>query len=133
VECASLQADALTLSAYAGGRINFTLSAGPEFGYKTYFLCASASGTSPGITLPNGAVLPLNRDMVFNYIQNNISDPMFEDFMGALDMDGQATASLDSMGSLPPILPPGTIINFAYTTMFPFDFQSNTVAVEIVP
>lgn len=130
---ASLTADTDTLSASTGGVVNFVLNAGASFAGRSYVLLGTASGTAPGTVLPGGGVLPLNQDLVFNYIRTHLASPMFADFQGMLDAAGQATAALDSMGPVPGVLPPGSTLHFAFTTVGPFDFQSEAVAVQIVP
>jgi aminopeptidase YwaD len=125
----TLRADAQVLP-QGGGTIHFTLTAGAEYGGRDYFLLASASGTEPGRPLPGGGTLPLNMDKVSRYVLDNYNGPMLIDFQGTFDAEGRATATLD-VSSLP--LPAGTVLNFAYTTQVPPDFQSNPVAVEVIP
>jgi hypothetical protein len=128
-----LSIDKNTISASLGGTINFTFKAGAAFAGRLYGMTGSASGTEPGTPLPGGEVLPLNRDLVFEFIRNNFGSPMFTGFIGTLDPNGQGTAVLDTMGAIPAILPPGSTLNFAYTTAFPCDYQSNAVSVEVLP
>jgi len=131
---ATLTADTDTLSATTGGVVNFTLDAGAAFAGRSYVLLGTAAGTSPGTMLPGGGVLPLNQDFVFNYIRTHLASPMFTNFLGLLDSPaGQAAATLDTMGPVPAVLPVGSTLHFAYTTVGLFDFQSEAVAVEIVP
>jgi hypothetical protein len=125
-----LSVDKNEISQSTGGTINYLLKAGSELAGRPYFLLASASGTEPGIDLPGGGNLPLNNDFVFQFVLNNYYYPMFTNFRSTLDGQGHGTASL-SMNSFP--LPPGTILHFAYTTLAPFDYQSNPVPVEVVP
>ena len=77
--------------------------------------------------------IPLNRDWFTDYILSHMSLPAFINFSGNLDANGKATAQLDTLGPIPPALPAGTIMNFAYALRNPWDFASNAVAVEIVP
>jgi len=129
----ALSADVSTLSAATGGAVTFTLDAGAAFAGRLYGMTGSVSGTMPGFNLPGGGVLPLNRDFVFDFIRNNFGSPLFTGFLGTLDAAGQATAVFDTMGPIPGVLPPGTTLHFAFTTVNPYDFQSNAVAVDIVP
>jgi len=124
-----LSLSANTLSVSAGGQINFQLDAGSAFGGRQYFLLASASGTQPGTTLPGGATLPLNRDMVTDYIVRNYNSGMLIHFRGLLDGSGEAQARL-AVPFVP--LTAGSILHFAYTTENPYDFQSNAAAVEVL-
>ncbi len=114
-----------------GGVIQFSLDAGPAFDGRDYFLVGSLSGTSPGTPLPGGGTIPLNRDALTDYILSNYNNPVFVDFRGTLDADGRALAFLDAPGPVP--LAVGRIMNFAFTTLGPFDLQSNPVGVVITP
>ncbi len=126
----ALSPDVNGLSAGAGGTVSFSLDAGTAFAGRQYFLLGSASGTSPGVNLPGGGVLPLNWDGVFTYIRFNYNNAVLQNFRGLLDASGQAAATL-SAGAAP--LAVGTILHFAYTTELPYDFQSNAAGVEITP
>jgi len=114
-----------------GDTVSFRLDAGASCGGSEYFLVGGISGTSPGTQLPGGGVIPLNRDAVTDYIIDNHADPMFLDFRGYLDGHGEASAELYLPPSPP--LPAGTIVYFAFTTLSPFDFQSNPVSLLITP
>lgn len=126
----ALSASGNTLAAGSGGRIELRLRAGIESAGRQYILLASASGTEPGIPLPGGAVLPLNDDAVLRVVFQHPYAPAFAGFRGILDGLGEGTATLDA-----PHLPlvAGTIVHFAYTTAAPYDYQSNALAVEILP
>lgn len=124
-----LSLSANTLSAAAGGTIDFLLRAGSAFNGRQYFLLASASGTEPGTLLPGGAVLPLNRDMVLDYVLSHYNGAMLIQFRGFLDGSGEAQARFNAPW-IP--LPAGSILHFAYTTEMPYDFQSNAAAVEVL-
>ncbi len=126
----ALSVDANTLSAGSGGSSNFALKAGAAYGGRNYFLLGSSSGTEPGITLPGGAVLPLNWDSITSYTRIYANNAVLGNFRAALDNTGEATATLTA--AMVP-LAVGTIVHFAYTTETPYDFQSNPVPVEIVP
>lgn len=119
-----------TLSRTAGGSIPFSLDAGKKNGGRIYFLLASTHGTSPGVTLPGGATLPLVWDNVFTFVKNHYNWSVLADFRGYLDARGKATATMTVPGVA---MPAGSILHFAFTTEFPYDFQSNSVAIEVVP
>jgi len=122
--------DASTISRSAGGTLNFLLDAPVSYGGREYFLLGSASGTSPGTQLPGGATLPLNRDPVMDFILKKYNTPALQNFRGLLDVNGQAQAVL---GAQQVPLPAGTTLSFGYTTENPYDYQSSTVDVEVVP
>ena len=123
--------DSDVISATSGAVIDFSLDAGASFAGRDYFLAGSMTGTSPGTTLPGGAVLPLNRDSITAYIQAHVNNAVFVDFMGTLDGNGRAPATLNQTAPVP--LAAGTVLQFAFTTLSTFDFQSNPVAVLVVP
>ena len=131
-EPGSLGADAFTIPE-TGGKANFTLAAGSANGSRNYFVLGSLSGTEPGIPLPGGMVtLPLNWDFFTNVVYQLANTPAFMNFQGTLDANGNATATFDTLGALPPGLV-GVNMNFAYLVISPFDYVSNPVAIEIVP
>lgn len=115
----------------SGGRVEFRLDAGPSHAGKRYVLAGTLSGTTPGITLPGGGVLPLNPDGLFHFIVHNTGSPRLAGFHGTLDGNGRAAAVLDTLGPLPPWITAGDTMHFAFSTVFPFDLQSNSVAIEI--
>ena len=129
----SLGADASRISAATGGSVLLRLDAGPARAGRTYYLLGSASGTSPGMPLRGGLVtLPLNRDWYMNRILSQLNGPSFSGFLGTLDGAGQATATFDTLGPLPPSMV-GMRLDFAYLLKGPFDFVSNPVPVVIIP
>ncbi len=126
-----LETETFALSRDDGGWVKFFLDAGPSYAFRDYFLLASASGTSPGTNLPGGGILPLNRDFVMNYIIAHYSAPVFTNFRDQLDGNGEAVAEIYK--DTPLALAAGSTLHFAFTTEGPYDFQSNAVAIEIVP
>jgi len=129
LEC--LWTDITTLSKSTGGQVQISIEPGIAYERRIYFLLGGMSGTTPGITLPGGNSLPLNRDPFFDYILANYNYPALTEFRGILDINGEATAVLNVSAPVP--LQVGTILCFAFTTEYPYDFQSNPVEVEIVP
>ncbi|MBD3293782.1 MAG: hypothetical protein GF393_12735 [Armatimonadia bacterium] len=128
----SLWPDRPTVSQQVSETIHFFLRAGQSFDRRYYFLLGSLSGTTPGHPLPGGGILPLNRDVFSDFILRYYNYPVFADFRGLLDLSGEAYAHCDT-GTFVKVLPVGTTMHFAFTTEFPYDFQSNPVAVEVVP
>lgn len=129
-----LFADALVLPE-TGGTVNFALDAGGANAGRSYLLAGGVTGTDPGYPLPGGAAtLPVNFDVFTHYILFPlINTPTFQDFLGALDGDGKATAVLYWPG---PSMPPGSVgivMYYAYCLGWPWEFASNYVEVEIVP
>ena len=128
----ALSSDVPEISIGSGGAVNFFLDAGSSYAGRTYVLLGSLSGTTPGTPLPGGGNLPQNQDQAFNYIRNHLNNSMFINFQGTFDGSGQATATFDTLGPVPPVVSPGAIFNFAYTTISPFDFQSNAVEILFI-
>jgi hypothetical protein len=129
----TLTADVTTLSASAGGVVNFALDAGTPFAGRSRLLLGGITGTRPGTLLPGGlALLPLNRDWFTDFILTHMALPRFIGFYGTLDMAGAGAARLDTMGSLNTFFVGRTMV-FAFATTGPWDFASNAVEIEILP
>lgn len=127
----SLFADSSVLPE-AGGTVNFTLDAGLTNASRNYLMLGGVTGTSPGTPLPGGAVtLPLNWDAFTNIVVSLINTPVFADFMGTLNVSGQASAQMN-VSALPPG-PAGLVMYFAYGLSSPFNFASNPMDVTVVP
>jgi hypothetical protein len=115
----------------AGGTVHFVLDATPDMGNRNYLVLGSVSGTSPGIPLPGGLVtLPLNWDPFTTLLMGLVNTPVFDDFMGTLNVDGKALASLNLPSTTNTA---GIVMYYAYCLNKPYDFVSNPVEVEIVP
>lgn len=129
----SLTFDTHIIENTPGGTVQFYLDAGPAFASRTYVVLASVTGIDPGTPLPGGAAtLPLNWDFFTDLLlQIALSgSPITTNFLGALDANGESTASL--------FIPPGpgavgTEINFAFCLRWPWEFASNPNPIEIVP
>lgn len=119
-----------TVLSKGGGTVEFKLWAGAEWAGREYFLLASGSGVDPGMRLPGGGTLPLNRDAATEFIYTHNNNPAFVGFRGNFDAAGSATAILGP-DSVP--FPVGKVLHFAYTTVAPYDLQSNPLGVEVVP
>ena len=129
-----LEIDTNKLPARTGGIVNFTLDAGSANAYRIYIMFGTSSGTSPGLILPSGKILPINWDCFSEYILMNINTPPFYNFVGLLDLAGTAQAQMDTTMMGP--VSPGCIgkkLNFAFVTSCHWDFVSNPVEIEIVP
>jgi hypothetical protein len=126
-----LAIDTTTLSHSMGGTVDFRLDAGMDHAGKGYILLGSVTGTDPGTVLPGGGILPLNFDAFLLYSYRNPGGSLFTGFQGFLDASGEAAATASKLATLP--FATGKILNFAYTTVGPFDYQSNAVEIEIVP
>jgi hypothetical protein len=127
-----LSASIDTISATVGGVAAFSLKAGPSNGNRNYIILGSVTGTAPGTPLPGGQVtLPLNWDVFTNLIIDLLNSPIFSNFMGKLDGTGSANAVFDTLGPIPGAA--GITMQFAYALNNPWNFASNSVAIDVVP
>lgn len=130
---ASLLADSHTLYARETALVNFTLDAGVANAGRRYILLGSASGTTPGYSLPGGhATLPLNWDVITDLVVLLLNTTVFANFQSTLDAQGQSTAQVNIPDPLPSSAG-GAVIHFAYALNAPWNFVSNPVGIEILP
>jgi hypothetical protein len=126
----TLISDTKTLPS-SGGTVDLTLYAGGEYQNRNYFILGSVTGTVPGTPFPL-VTLPLNWDF-FTYIVLSLANTQaLSGFNDTLDASGIGSATLDTLGPLPPTAV-GSVLYFAYLLYPPIDFASNPVAIEIVP
>jgi hypothetical protein len=127
-----LEATVFEISAATGGTVHFALAGDTMNAGRNYLLLGSVSGTAPGTDLPGGLeTLRVNMDWFTDLELLLLGTPIFQDFLGTMDVWGNAAAQLN----VPP-LPPftaGITMHYAYCCNSPFDFVSNPVAIEIVP
>jgi hypothetical protein len=128
----SLWADVYSIPVSAGATIPLSLDAGAANGGRTYLMLGSMSGSLPGHTLPGGVVIPVNWDFFTDFVLTLMNTAVFQNFMGNLDGNGEASATLNTFGPLDPILI-GETAHFAYTMGNPFDFVSNAIPVTFEP
>ncbi len=140
---ATLWASAYSFSMSEGCNISLYLDAGPGFAGSRYAVVGGLSGSYPGTELPGGLVIPINRDWLTDLIIANLNSPNFEDFMGYLDEQGRAVATLFIPGPgllsaeqgegprRPPVV--GETGTFAFTVTGTWDFVSSPVYIEIDP
>lgn len=120
------------ISASLGGSVDFSLDAGTDHATRNYLVLGSLSGTTPGFALPGDMVTaPLNWDGFTDTLLLLLGTPVFTGFYGALDNTGAATARIDTAPVSPAFV--GSIMHYAFVLNNPFDFVSNSAAVEIAP
>lgn len=116
-----------------GGTVDFALDAGASKASRKYYVLGSLSGTAPGTPLPGGTTtMPLNWDL-FTDLALALSingSPVFADFLGTLDGNGEGSAQLNAPPS-PGIA--GTVIDFVFILDWPWEFASNPNPVKFVP
>lgn len=131
----SLEADAASVSAGAGGVQNLALDAGSDHAGNTYLVLGSRSGTAPGVPL-DGVTVPLVLD---GYTLNTIAGAngaVFQNTLGVLGGCGRAQASLAVPAGLDPALV-GVTLNHAAvvidTTQFVTVFATEAASLSIQP
>ncbi len=132
----SLWSDHRTVSVVAGGSVKLDLVHGSRQSGAAYYVLASASGTSPGISV-HGHTLPLNPDDLFTWTVNNPnSPPILTQTVGTLDAVGRANATINIPSGLP-----ASMVGYQFhlavavlnlSTVLVTD-TSNAVPVTIVP
>jgi hypothetical protein len=125
----TLTSDVASLSAAAGGTVNFSLIGPVETTPPNYLLLASASGTSPGIPL-GSVVVPLDLDQVvlLSWLLRNGAN--FVNTDNVLASDGTQSAQFVAKpGELTPLI--GLDLDFAWFTVSPVTFASNPVIVNV--
>jgi hypothetical protein len=127
-----LEADNFVVNASTGGTVNFNLAARPADAGRLYVMLGSWTGSSPGMTLPGGLILPVNYDyFTQNFVLPLLNTVVFTNFMTHLDGSGTGTAQLNV-----PVLNPavaGISMYYAYAVGMPWDFASNPLQIDIEP
>jgi len=82
------------LSVVGGGIETLELDAGPEFAGHTYWILGSVGGEVPGLDFPGDVHLPLVPDVYTSLTITQTNTPVFSSFLGVLDEDGRAGATL---------------------------------------
>jgi len=110
----------------------FSLRAGSSNAGRKYILLGSVSGTSPGLPLPGGLVLPLNWDYFTHLTLVYGTSIVFQNFFSTFDASGTSVARLQLNRPPDPALI-GLVMYFAFTTTPPpgYDYVSNAWDVEI--
>lgn len=125
-----LEADLFVIPESTGNTINFTLDAGMDKAFRTYFLLGSVTGTIPGHPLPGGVTnLRLNWDLFTDIVVALLNTPMFAGFLGDFDAFGQANAQLLT-GPLPAGYA-GLELNFGYCLGWHWEYVSNPVRITV--
>ncbi len=99
----TLSVDNHELSISTGGTPVFDVDVGSSYDSKSYFIFSSVTGTYPG--LPFGShTLHANWDfwtgLHFKMVLGG--SPVFLNFKGTLDSNGQATGTMNTYGPVPP-------------------------------
>lgn len=86
-----------------------SLDAGPAAAAHGYFVLASISGTSPGVTWAPGFPVPLNLDPFTDALFAAANSPIFQNAFGTLDANGRGVANF--------VLPAGLLGPLALRTI----------------
>ncbi len=84
-----------TVSAAAGGSVQFTITAGADAAGTSYALSGALAGSVPGTPIAPGFVLPLNVDGLTWALVAAANTPLFANSIGVLDASGGAVATLN--------------------------------------
>lgn len=104
------------------------IDAGPNNAGRTYLCLGSISGTSPGVPLPGGELLPLVPDGYFQYTLNNPNSPVLAGSFGVLDANGKGLVTFRPTRRFV-----GLTVNHAfYLTGSTVDFVSEAEPVQVV-
>lgn len=132
---APLRADAYAVSQSAGGTINLTLEATAARAGQDYWVLASASGNTPGVSYLGGVTIPLNPDIAHNQSIALANTATFTNSNGVLDGSGNGSCTINvAAGSLPTSFI-GRTLSFAYGTLSggTVVYASNPVNIDILP
>ncbi len=116
-----------------GDAVDFDLLAGSKHAGRTYVVLGSVTGTSPGIPVGPGFVLPLVWDVYSELTLDFANNAVFTDFIGTLDGTGSATASLVMPASVPAILIGFELYHAYVVTDSGFKAASNAETAVFVP
>lgn len=128
-----LSGDVGSVSLSAGGTQALAIDAGHLRASEVYFMLGSASGTSPGLPLPGGLVLPLVVDDYFDLTLAAPNTVPVLDSLGLLSAAGSAGASF----VVPPLTDPalaGLLVHHAFATfhLAPLTFTSVSQAEPVL-
>lgn len=111
--------------------LKFHLAGAPALGGSSYALLGSMAGSTPGIQLPGGPVLPLVPDAFLGICAAALGSQALPGFLGQLSVDGTAEAVFDTQVPLPASML-GLHVTFAWFTYYPTVAVSEPVDVTIL-
>jgi hypothetical protein len=92
------------VSAAGGFSHPITIDAGPARAGMNYALFLGTSGYAPGVSLAPGVTLPLNVDAWTPFAAGFANTPYFPGYVGVLNAQGRATASMNVPPAISPAL-----------------------------
>lgn len=132
---APLRSDTFSISQSAGGTINLTLEGTAARAGLDYWVLASASGNSPGVSYLGGVTIPLNPDFAHDQSIALVNTAVFTNSKGLLDASGNASTTINvAAGSLPAGFIGGQL-SFAYGVVSggTVSYASNPVNIDVLP
>ena len=120
-----------TISVSTVGSRILSLDAGVANAGRIFFMLGTFTGTTPGVTLAGGTVLPLNPSFYLTWTASNPNTAPLTNSLAHLNGSGQAT-TLFTLPHLPPSAA-GLVLHHAYVLLQPIDFVSNPVSLTLVP
>jgi hypothetical protein len=129
-----LWADDYEISVSQAETINFSMHVDASNAGRPYLLLGSLSGTEPGFELPGGKIVPLKWDFLTDLLLSLVGSPVCINFMGTINGQGNATAKLNTLGPLDPVVI-GEVMHMAFILGLPpgWDYASNPIAVTFEP
>lgn len=124
----AIRASVHVVSVGSSGSQILTLNAGPANAGRTYMVLGSTTGTSPGISLGGGLVLPLNGGTYFRFTRSNPNSAILQNSLGTLDSNGKGAATFHPDASFQ-----GQTVHHAFVVLSPVDFVSEAEHVQVVP
>jgi hypothetical protein len=131
VVVSALSSPRTTVSISSPLPVTLDLHGGTPWGNRFYWLIGTAAGTTPGIALGGGLILPINPDPYTGFTITNPNTSVLSNNVGNLSPIGQSTAVFNLPLGINPHLV-GAQISHAYVTLAQ-DFVSEAVTVTLVP
>ncbi|MEM9802975.1 MAG: DUF5060 domain-containing protein [Planctomycetota bacterium] len=128
---APLTADRSTGSVGVGHVQRIQFRPGTPFAGRTYFLLSTLSGTSNGFDL-GGLFVPINFDRWTRYGLGDAQGTVFENQLGVLDANGEATINVRLDPAYVSGLVGTTMVHCAITAN-PYDYASNVISLRVLP
>ncbi|MBK7642565.1 MAG: hypothetical protein IPJ19_05870 [Planctomycetes bacterium] len=128
VEVHAILARPGVVSVGVGQEQTLAIDAGPANAGRTYVCLGSLSGTTPGLMLPGGAILPVHPDGYTSFTVNHPNTAILQNSMGVLDANGRGRVVFHPDSRFV-----GKTVNHAfYLPSTGLEFVSESEAVQVV-
>lgn len=128
VNVEAIRASTHVVSVGANGTQALTLDAGPANAGRTCMVLGSTSGTTSGIALGGGLVLPLNNDSCFRFSRSTPNSASLQNSLGTPGPNGTASAVFHPSSSFQ-----GQTVHHAFVVLGPVDFVSEAEPCVVAP